>query len=141
MPGLSVPAPSPRKGRLKRGPGRPKGVTGNARPPKSDPEAPLYKESDIARDIYKNTDLPMWVIRKVLTLFFASFTEAMEKGKLIHITGIGSFVPYRRGKGGWGIARLTNEETYIRYRWKISETLRGRIKQATERKEHENTEG
>ena len=130
MPGRSVPA-TPKKVFYGGKPGRPKGVKGVARPVGSDTSAPLVREFELAREVYKNTDLPMWVIKKVMSTFFAVLIKMLKEGKFIHIAKIGSFAPYRMGDRGWQRANREPTRTYLRYKWKVGKSLKEDIRQAT----------
>ena len=130
MPGRSVPA-TPKKIPYGGKPGRPKGVKGVVRPPGSDASAPLVREFEIAREVYKNTDLPMWVIKKVMKVFFSVMIQMFKEGKFIHIAKIGSFAPYRLWDRGWQRANREPTHTYLHYKWKVGKSLKEDIRQAT----------
>jgi nucleoid DNA-binding protein len=97
----------------------------------SDTSAPLVREFELAREVYKNTDLPMWVIKKVMSTFFAVLIKMLKEGKFIHIAKIGSFAPYRMGDRGWQRANREPTRTYLHYKWKVGKSLKEDIRQAT----------
>lgn len=116
-------------------------MTGVARPVGSDASAPLVREFEIAREIYKNTDLPMWVIKKVMKVFFSVMIQFFKEGKFIHIAKIGSFAPYRLSDRGWQHTEKNPTHSYLHYKWKVGKSLKDDIRQATTKEnEDDNTD-
>jgi nucleoid DNA-binding protein len=97
----------------------------------SDLEAPLVSDFDLLKEIWKETLLPTWVVKKVIKSFFETIKKKMMVGSLISIHGLGTFVPYRGIRGIRGTSRYDPAHSKIAYKFKISNVLKCRISNAT----------
>jgi nucleoid DNA-binding protein len=103
----------------------------------SDPEAELVEEYHILRGIYKETDLPMWVIKKVCTFFLKEMKKHLLRGAYIYFTGLGAFVPSRKATGSRRFGTYDPTKSHISYRWNGSVSFKSGLLANTLRKEGE----
>lgn len=102
-----------------------------ARYPGSDPDAKIVEEFNILREIYKGTDLPMWVIKKVCVAFLAITKKFLLTGHYIYFSGLGAFVPFKRNKGTRRFKNIDLTKTHIVYKWKPSSSFASELMQST----------
>jgi nucleoid DNA-binding protein len=101
----------------------------------SDPNATIIEEFHILKAIYKNTDLPMWVIKKVCVMFLQVMKERLLHGDYIYFSGLGAFVPYRRSVGDRRFKTYDPTRMRTVYRWKGTPTFKKELQASTLRTE------
>jgi hypothetical protein len=103
----------------------------------SDPEAEMVEEYHILREIYKNTDLPMWVIKKVCAFFLKEMRRRLLHGDYIYFSSLGAFVPFRRCVGTKRFKTYDPTKSHVTYKWKGTARFKEDLLKSTIRKEGE----